>query len=315
MFRCNGKTYKEIGIIKKEYNLISNAELMKFCNCGINGLQELIEKNNPQVVEVLQEPSGRMLKFYNRDDFKNLELIKKDRMKNEEIPMGYISKKEFCEKLGIKLSILNSIVYWCNDFNKYSIQLYINNIKKRFYLVNEDALKFYQEKINKYYNPNRRNSEKKLNNLNNNISGLLFQSAQNETRNYKHHQIKIDKTVLSYMLDTASVYYKKLIEIYKHYSSQIVADVSMMELHHIVPRFYVRNGAYYSEINSLENLIYLPPNIHFLVHFLEYKCSLPVYKDKFFSACCIKVSTLDSENIEEKYINEITNLFIKAFFH
>lgn len=307
--------FKDITEVTKKFKLVSASEIMKVCNCNRNGFNELIKERGikPEIIRL--EPSGKSYTLYKRSDFKELESFKKSRMKDDVIPNGYKSRVEFCEILGLKPKTLCNIIYWCNEFNKYSKYFYTKNVKKIYYLVTPETLKFYQEKLQKYFNPNRERNKPKLENINQNITNSLFQFEQRNVRNYKHHKIKIDIDTLSYMLDTDSVYYKKLVEIYKYYSSQTVVDVSLMELHHIVPRFYVRNGAFYPEINNMENLIYLPPNIHFLVHFLEYKCSLPLFKEKFFGACCIKVSTLKSENIEEKYINEIISFFIKAFFH
>lgn len=314
MYKYNGEGFDSLSTFKQKFNLVSYAELMKRFNCGANVLQDIIDKINPKTIEVICEPSLRKIKYYYDDDFKNIKPIIKNSFRNDPIPEGYISKSEFCKTLGLKIPTLHNIVYWCNDFNKYSKQIYIKNVLKRFYLVNPETLEFYREKINKYYCPNRKKSLEQINKINNNFVGLALQSEHNKTRNYKHHKIKIDKDTLSYMLDTDSIYYKKLVEIYKYYSSQTVVDVSIMELHHIVPRFYARNGAYYPQLNSMENLIYLPPNIHFLVHFLEYKCALPIYRQEFFSSCCIKITTLDIEKIEERYITEITDFLIKAFY-
>lgn len=307
--------FKDITEITSKYNLVSASKIMKICNCNQNGFNELIEKRKIKPHVITLEPSKKIYTLYKSSDFEELEVFKKSRMKDDTIPQDYKTKIEFCEILGLEPKTLNNIVYWCKDFNKYSKYFYTKNVKKLYYLVTPETLKFYQEKLQKYFNPNREQNKLKLEAINQNITNSLFQFEQRNARNYKHHKIKIDKKTLSYMLNTNSTYYKTLVDIYKYYSSQTVVDVSIMELHHIVPRFYARNGAYYPEINNMENLIYLPPNIHFLVHFLEYKCSLPSFKEKFFGACCIKVSTLDCENIQEKYITEITNLFIKAFFH
>ena len=314
MYFYDDTYFKTIMEITEKYNLISSQKIMSLCQCNQNGFNEIVKERNikPEIIKLF--PSQKEYLLYKRTDFKELKLIKDARFKNDIIPEEYKSKIEFCEIIGIKTETLNNIVYWCKEFSKYTKYFYTKNVKKLYYLVTPETLKFYQEKLDKYYNPNRNQNKTKIDLINQNISNSLFLFAQKKSRNYKHHKIKIDKTTLSFLLDDNSVYYKKLIEIYKYYSSQIVLDVSIMELHHIVPRFYARNGAYYPGINNLENLIYLPPNIHFLVHFLEYKCSLPAFKEKFLGACCIKVATLDAENIEEKYITEITNLFIKTFF-
>ena len=314
MYIYNNNSFSSITEIKEKFALISREEILKIFRCNKNGFEKIIKDNNISSQEVRLEPSKRIFLLYKNSDFENLENYKKERFKNDYIPIDYKSKQEFCEILGIKSVTLNNIVYWCWDFKKYSRYFFTNNVKKLYYLVTPETLKFYQEKMEKYFNPKREHNIQKIKNIEHNIADSLIRFEQQKTKNFKHHKIKIDKLTLSYMLDTDSVYFKKLVEVYKCYSMKTIADVSIMELHHIVPRFYARNGAYYPKLNNLENLIYLPPNIHFLVHFLEYKCALKTFKDKFFGACCIKVASLNSENIEEKYINEITDIFIKTFF-
>ena len=306
------KKYRDFRELKKDYDFLSGTEIMQLCNCNYPTFQKIVEEKGIEKKEILLLPSNKYCHLYDRKDF---EIVKKThKIKNDPIPADYISKAEFCERLGLKPKTLNSIVFWCNDFLKYSEYFYVNNTKKRYFLYTQETLLFYKEKLDKYYNPQRKQNVGKIENITqafNRESSLML--AQKE-KFYRHHKIKIDKKTLSYMLDTNSKYYNILVDVYNHFSLQIVEDVSLYELHHIVPRFYARNGAYYPQLNSMENLIYLPPNIHFLVHFLEYKCALPIYRQEFFSSCCIKTSTLDIEKIEERYITEITDLLIKAFY-
>ena len=306
------KEYKDFQELRKDYDFLSGAKIMQLCNCNYETFQKIVKEKGIEKKEILILPSNKHCSLYDRKDF---EIVKESHViKNDSIPDDYISKAELCERLGIKVQTLNSVVFWSHDFLKYSEYFRVNNTKKRYFLYTPETLLFYKEKLDKYYNPQRKQNAEKIESITqafNRESLLMF--AQKE-KFYRHHKIKIDKKTLSYMLDTESKYFNILIDVYKHFSSQIVEDVSLYELHHIVPRFYARNGAYYPQLNSMENLIYLPPNIHFLVHFLEYKCALPIYKQEFFGSCCIKTSTLDVEKIEEKYITEITNLLIKAFY-
>lgn len=313
MYVYKGEKYKRIGEIRDKYNLVGISHIMNVCNSNLNSITNIIKKNNFVAEEILCEPSGKICKFYKIEDFKKIKTITKRLKKNEEVPKNYLDKKSFCEQLGITPRTLCSIVYWCNDFNKYSKIFYINNSQKRFYKYDKETLEFYQEKLNKYYHPQR--NQKKLEQINKIINTNILIENKKSTRNFKHHKITIDKKMLSKLLNTSSVYYKQLEEIYKQYSNKTITDVSIMELHHIVPRFYVRNGGYYPNLNNLENLIYLPPNIHFLVHLLEYKCALPQYENQFFSSCCIKTTTLDTKNIASRYITEIIDLLVKAFLH
>lgn len=311
MYVYKGEKYKRIGEIRDKYNLIGITHIMSVCNSNLNSITKIIEKQDIAAEEILCEPSKKVYKLYKIEDFKKIKKIARKLKKNETIPEDYIDRKTFCEQLGLTSSTLNAIVYWCNDFNKYSKIFFINNSQKRFYKYNKETLEFYREKLNKYYHPQR--NEKKLEQINKIINTNILIENKKSTRNFKHHQINIDKPMLSKLLNTNSVYYKQLEEIYKQYSNKTIVDVSVMELHHIVPRFFVRNGGYYPNINNLENLIYLPPNIHFLVHLLEYKCALPQYENQFFSSCCIKTATLDTKKIASKYITEIIDLMIKAF--
>ena len=313
MYVYKGEKYKRIGEVRDKYNLVGITHIMNVCNSNLNSVTNIIKKNNFVAEEILCQPSGKICKLYKIEDFKKIKTIARKLKKNEEVPKSYLDKKSFCEQLGITPATLNSIVYWCNDFNKYSKIFYINNSQKRFYKYDKKTLEFYQEKLNKYYNPQR--NQKKLEQINKIINTNILIEDKKSTRNFKHHKITIDKKMLSKLLNTSSVYYKQLEEIYKQYSTKTVIDVSIMELHHIVPRFYVRNGGYYPNINNLENLIYLPPNIHFLVHLLEYKCALPQYENQFFSSCCIKTATLDTKKIASRYITEIIDLLTKAFLH
>lgn len=308
MYLYKGKSYGVFKDLKAEYDFLCASELMALCNCNINRLTEILKEKKvvPEIVKL--SPSGKIYKMYKRQDVAGVFNIAKASYKDEEIPKNYLDKKSFCEKLGIKSATLNSICYWCTDFNKHSKFFYVRNVKKRYYLVNEEALLFYKDKLNKYYNPDREANKKKLEEINTNMLYALM----TETKDYKHHKIKIDTKTLSKILNTTNKYYQKLVEIYKHYEKETVYDVSTMELHHIVPRFYGKEN-YYPELNNMTNLIYLPPNIHFLVHFLEYKCAKDIYKDKFLSACCVKTATIKAEQIKESYMTDIIELLLKAF--
>lgn len=308
MLEFNGVEYGSFNEIKENFDLLSAAEVMKLCKCNLSYLRRITNQKNIKTYEVIKKPSNKSCFFY---DNSSIEIIKKSHLlKNDVIPAEYIPKQELCNRLNISTAFLTELEAWCYDIKSYAKIFYTNNTGKKYYLYNQDALIFYKSKIDKYLNPNR--TQKKIS-IEKSFENEVKRLSSQKQKFYKHHKIKIDKKILSELLDTSNVYYKKLISIYEHYSNQIVEDVSLYELHHIIPRFYTRNGAYYPELNNMENLIYLPPNIHFLVHFLEYKCSLPIYREKFFGACCLKTVTLDMEKIQEEYITEITKLLIKAF--
>lgn len=309
MLLYENKEYRVMSEIKNEYNLFSRSDITRLCNCNLNVLNRIIEQEKLKTYEVIQLPNKQ--KCYLLDQTA-IDVIKKvHELRDDIIPSDYIPKSELCERLNISSPFLSELEAWCYDIKKYSKMFYSKNTGKKYYLYNQEALTFYKSKIDKYLNPNR--THKKIQ-IEKSFENEVKYLSSKKQKFYKHHKIKIDKKTLSELLNTDNVYYEKLVTIYKHYSCQIVEDISLYELHHIVPRFYVRNGEYYPDINNMENLIYLPPNIHFLVHFLEYKCSLPVYREKFLGACCIKTATLSAENMNEDYITEITKLLIKAFY-
>ena len=154
MLIFEGKTYKDFTEIKKDYDCLSSAEIMQLCNCNLATFSKIVKEKGIKRKEVKLLPSGKICYLYDRKDFS---IIKEShKIKNDTIPIDYISKAELCERLNLKPSTLNAIVYWCNDFIKYSKYFYINNTKKRYFLYTQETLLFYKEKLEKYYNPQRK---------------------------------------------------------------------------------------------------------------------------------------------------------------
>lgn len=312
MVKLNDKIYKDFPELLSDNNLISYGNAIKECQCNYKRLEKAIKDFNIPIHNAIRLPSEQVCHYLACSDVEKIKPILIKEAKNEPIPEGYISKKEFCDMLGITKQNIVSMSYWCPELKKYTINIYVKNVLSRYYSTSTESLMFFKQKVNEYFKGRNKKQKEKIKQLNDSIDKELRISIEKIGNNFKHHKINIDTSALSKIMNTDSIYFKRLRAIYNKYSIQWVGDPKQYMLHHIVPVCYAKDYDY-PQLNDLENLIYLPPNIHLLVHFLMYKCCYNNYKQKMISSIFIQLCNFQPEKLDESFINEIIKNMIKAF--
>lgn len=184
------------------------------------------------------------------------------------------------------------------DFNKYSTYFYVNNVKIKFFSSSPESIEFYKAKLKDFTTPFSERHKKH--------DRILFDN----TREYEDgniYKVAFDYGIFNELFDTNSNYFRILMTIYRKYAKLQIADSAKMDNHHIIPRFYKS----YNHTEDLENTIYLPREVHLLVHILEYRCAFPDYKTKFFAALCILSTRIDAFKLDDNILNEVTKSLIK----
>jgi hypothetical protein len=291
MFLYDNKKFKQINEIREKYNLISFSEIMKNCGAGVKPVKDVIKSLAIKNHIILLEPSGRQFALYEKKYLPEITKKIGNEFKNDIIPYNYISKKEFAELFKIKPYTVNNMNVYFSDFNQYAEYFFINNVRTKYFYIDDTTYQFYKEKVDIYTTPFSERMKKKL-------------ETPIPTRDYTEgnlHKIAFDYDILAEIFDTKSKHFNLLIKVYKKYAKIQNADSSFNDNHHIIPRFFEN----YKNIDDLENTIFLPREIHLLVHLLEYRCAFPDYKSKFFSAFCILSGRTDYNKINDNAFNEI----------
>lgn len=144
MIYYNNKSYKDFNTLKSENNLVSSSEIMSVCNCNLCRLKHIVSELNIQPLDIKLEPSGRVFTLYSYNDIERIKECAKETYLNDEVPEGYISKKDLSKRLNVKYRTLAAFISRHKEFNKYSKLLFINNSMIRFYLLNEDTMYYYK---------------------------------------------------------------------------------------------------------------------------------------------------------------------------
>ena len=219
MFLYGNKQFKQINEIRKNYNLISLQEIMRYSGAGTKPVSEAMHKLNINPEVILLKPSNKTIRLYKRDFLPQLIEIIGTEKKVDVIPEGYISKKEFAVKFGVNPYTVNNMSTYFSDFNKYAEYFYIDNVKTKFFLMTEEAESFYREKVEKYTTPFSKRRHFIKTNLKNN-------------REYSEgnlHKIAFDYDILTEIFDTKSRFFQLMIKIYKKYAKLQIADSSRMD--------------------------------------------------------------------------------------
>lgn len=298
MFLYDNKQFKQINEIRENYNLISFQEIMRSSGAGTKPVYDAMHKLNINPEIILLKPSNKTLRLYKRDFLPQLIEIIGTEKKVDVIPEGYISKREFAVKFGVNPYTVNNMSTYFSDFNKYAEYFYIDNVKTKFFLMTEEAEKFYKEKVEKYTTP----FSKRKRFINTNLKNNREYSEGNL------HKIAFDYEVFAEIFDTNSRFFHLMIKAYKKYAKLQIADSTIMDCHHIIPRFY----SDYANTEDLENTIYLTKEVHLLIHILEYRCAYPDYQSKFFSSLCILAGRVNPSNLNPKAFNDLIDTLCKC---
>lgn len=297
MYLYDNKHFKDIREIRENYDLVSITEIMRYCGVGIGPVSIALQKLNVKPELITLKPSGKKINLYKKDYLQPMFETVGAEIKNDIVPEGYLTKREFAIKFGIKPFTVSNMASYFSDFNKYAKYFYRGNIKTKFFLVNEETESFYKERVEKYTRPVRRNNFVKLNYENN--------------REYSEgnlHKIAFDYEILAEIFDTNSRFFHLMIKVYKKYAKLQIADSTIMDCHHIIPRFY----SDYANTEDLENTIYLTREVHLLIHILEYRCAYPDYQSKFFSSFCILAGRVNPSNLNPKVFNDLIDTLCKC---
>lgn len=304
MLHYKNQIFKDYQELFKFYKLYGLNYVTKQTGAGIRSIERVLKKMNIKSEDVILKPSGKVHKLYTADDVQKIISNLEIDYKNDTIPVNYISKKELALWLGIKESTLNQMQTYFPDFNSYAEYFYVNNIKKKYFLFDDSSKNYFLEKKNVYTTPYSVRRYKKLFE----DDGPQEVTARVYVENCQHHKIAFDYEMFNKLFNTQSMWFKELIHIYKKYAKLQIADSSVMDRHHIIPRFMTE----YKLLEDIENTIYLTREIHLLVHILEFHCALPEYKSKFFGAFAITTARIDPKKINEKVLNESIRALIKT---
>lgn len=145
MILYKDKQYKDFNTLKSENNLVSNAEIMAVCECGLCRLKQIVKELKIEPVEFCL--GYRTYTLYHFADVQSIKEYAAKTTLNDTIPEGYISKKELSKKLGMKFQTLSAFASRHPEFNEYSKMIFRKNTMMRFYLWNEKVSSFYYDVI------------------------------------------------------------------------------------------------------------------------------------------------------------------------
>lgn len=147
MIIYDNQEYNSFKELREKCHLISEYEVTKICKCWWKTVRTLSEKNNFIRYSALN--NGQKCFVY---DESIIDLINKIRPKKTDIiPDNYILRKEFIKFLGVSLSTLSDVEFWCWDFKNY--RKTING--KVYYEFTPEAKEFYAKKLHKWKHPDR----------------------------------------------------------------------------------------------------------------------------------------------------------------
>lgn len=148
MIIYNNQEYNSFKELREKCHLISERETCKLCHCKWKTVRKVSEQNHVKSYLVIANNKDCLV--YDELIIGLIQKIKP--MKNEPIPDNYITQKELVKQLGITVHTLRELEFWCWDFKKYKQS--ING--KSYYDFSEEAKDFFDRKIYKWRNPDRK---------------------------------------------------------------------------------------------------------------------------------------------------------------
>ena len=152
MIEYNNQSYKTFTELREKCHLVSEYYIRLQCHCRASVTEKIIRENNIEKYTVVA--NGKECEVFS-DAI--IELINKSRQeKDTGIPEDYITQKELVKYLGITLKTLRDMEFWCFAIRDHKKIFYIKGSKKICYRFDDDAKKFYAEKLDKWRHPQRR---------------------------------------------------------------------------------------------------------------------------------------------------------------
>ena len=148
MIVYNKQEYNSFKELREKCHLVSEYEVTKACKCWWKTVRTLSDKNNFVRYSALN--NGQECFVYDESIIDFIHKIKP--INNTPIPENYITQKELTKYLGITAHTLREMIFWCWDFKNY--KKVING--KIFYEFTPEAKDFYDRKIYKWRNPDRK---------------------------------------------------------------------------------------------------------------------------------------------------------------
>ncbi len=148
MITFNGNEYNSFKELREKTHLISEYEVTKVCCCWWKTVRKISKQNNIKSCPVIA--NNKECLVYDESIIDIMHKIKP--IKNNPIPGNYILQKELIQHLGITAHTLSELEFWCWDFKKYKKT--ING--KNYFDFSEEAKDFYNRKLYKWRNPDRK---------------------------------------------------------------------------------------------------------------------------------------------------------------
>lgn len=148
MINFNNQEYNSFKELREKCHLVSEREVCNACSVWWETVRKLCDQYKIEKYPV----NANGLKCFVYDE-SIIDLINKLKPKKpKKLPSDYISSKELALYLHVNPSTLSDLEFWCWDFKKY---------KKSFsgligYQFTDEAKDFYDHKIYKWRNPDRR---------------------------------------------------------------------------------------------------------------------------------------------------------------
>lgn len=138
--------------LREKYHLVSKWQVSVLAHCRNSVIDKISEKY--KVEKQILEVNGKSCIFY---DESIIDLINKNKPQGSKtIPENYITRKELAKYLNVSLGTLSDIEFWCWDFKNYKKTLIVNRASVICYEFTPEAKNFYDRKIYKWRNPDRK---------------------------------------------------------------------------------------------------------------------------------------------------------------
>lgn len=296
MIFYKNQNFKDFSELFKTFDLYGYSRILTMTGASYKRFNDVVKSLNIISEIAILKPSERIVKLYQKNDAEKIIEKLNVEYKNEEVPSEYIPKKNLITWLEVSESTFLNMHSYCSDLKKYSKYFFINNIKTKYYLFDERAKDFYLQKKYAFIDYEKRRKH------------LLEDSNYSTYTPGNLHKVLFDYEMLKKLFDTKSVDFYELMKIYKKYAKLQIKDRIDIHCHHIIPRFITD----YKKLWDVDNTIYVPQEVHILIHLLEFCCALPQYKSKFFGAFAILSTRIDASKINKNTFNLLKKTLIKS---
>ena len=153
MILYNNQEYKNFKELREKCHLVSERYIRIVCHCRTSFTEKICKENN--IKKYVVTALGKECEVFSDEV---IELINKVKPQGSDtIPENYITRKELADYLGVKLSALSDIEFWCWEFRNYRKSITVKGSLKTCYEFTPKAKEFYDRKIYKWRHPDRKN--------------------------------------------------------------------------------------------------------------------------------------------------------------